>query len=589
MANVLGELFSEIAESIRGGLGDIGTMKPNAFPDRIDEIVELLQNAGSGDGGGGSGGSGSVSQKNTKVQQGSFTTSDTGLGRRYINHTLGDIPDFAAVYLSETTGDIKAENRPLTFSCGFRKNMISGASFYGINCFLGQSELNNIGADTLIADATVESYRPRVYFDSTRIQVGTDRTDYGHQFLPNSTYRWIAYTGLGSVITGSSADIRYVTFMDDTGTKVLGKKAVAVGDDCADPIARGVFDTPTKESTPQYSYTFSGGWATTPGGGKDANALKAVTEDRTVYANFISALRYYTITYYDDDGVTVLKTQSVAYGATPSYTATKGDHIFTGWTPALSVVTGDASYTANWVESVDFAAASWETIAARSADGSASTLWKIGDTKSITYTHPNGTTINNSVKIIAFNHDETKDGTKVGITFALAKADNSLSMNDASVTYGSFTGYYAGGWQNCKLRTTLNGAVFNSLDEGLKSVIKEVKKVTDYSIVTKLSETDETKVRKQSTTYDKLWLFSLGEIGKTITSDGGVVFGNDGNKYTSHDPVTQCNYDTSKSIYWLRTAGPRYTERCCCYNSSGKSVGQPTALSFNDLVFGFCI
>lgn len=147
---------------------------------------------------------------------------------------------------------------------------------------------------------------------------------------------------------GSSEDVRYVTFMNDDGTVELGKKAVAAGDDCADPIARGVFDTPTKESTVQYNYTFSGGWATTPGGGIDSNALKAVNEDRTVYANFISAVRYYTITFYDDDGTTVLNTLSIPYGSTPVYTPDKESFSFIGWTPALTVVTGNASYTAQW-------------------------------------------------------------------------------------------------------------------------------------------------------------------------------------------------------------------------------------------------
>ena len=97
---------------------------------------------------------------------------------------------------------------------------------------------------------------------------------------------------------GSSADVRYVTFMSYDGLIEYGKKAVAVGDDCADPIARGVFSTPTRESDVQYNYTFYG-WATAPNGGADANALKAVTEDKTVYANFTQAVRSYTITYYD--------------------------------------------------------------------------------------------------------------------------------------------------------------------------------------------------------------------------------------------------------------------------------------------------
>jgi hypothetical protein len=86
---------------------------------------------------------------------------------------------------------------------------------------------------------------------------------------------------------GSSADVRYVTFMSDDGTTEYGKKAVAVGDDCADPIARGVFDTPTKEPDAQYTYTFYG-WATEPNGGVDDNWNKAIIEDKTVYANFAS-------------------------------------------------------------------------------------------------------------------------------------------------------------------------------------------------------------------------------------------------------------------------------------------------------------
>lgn len=93
--------------------------------------------------------------------------------------------------------------------------------------------------------------------------------------------------GISSGGGGSSDDIRYVTFMNDTGMVELGKKAVATGDDCADPIARGVFDTPTKDSgSDEFYYEFFGEWSNTPGGEADSEALKTVNEDRTVYAVF---------------------------------------------------------------------------------------------------------------------------------------------------------------------------------------------------------------------------------------------------------------------------------------------------------------
>lgn len=86
--------------------------------------------------------------------------------------------------------------------------------------------------------------------------------------------------------TGASPDIRYVTFMSYDGLIEYGKKAVAVGDDCADPIARGIFDTPKEENTDQWEYLGFSGWSDEVGGVADEDALIAVTEDRTLYAAF---------------------------------------------------------------------------------------------------------------------------------------------------------------------------------------------------------------------------------------------------------------------------------------------------------------
>ena len=103
--------------------------------------------------------------------------------------------------------------------------------------------------------------------------------------------------------------------------------------------------TPTKASTAQYSYTFAG-WALTDGGPVDANALKAVTADRNVYAAFTATVRTYTVRFYN--GSTLLQTSSnIPYGGSASYTGTtptkEGDYEFTGWSPSPSNITGDTN------------------------------------------------------------------------------------------------------------------------------------------------------------------------------------------------------------------------------------------------------
>lgn len=146
---------------------------------------------------------------------------------------------------------------------------------------------------------------------------------------------------------GSAEGCVTVTFMN--GDVELFSRPVYIGDDCPEPVAQGRFDAPTKESTAQYNYTFYG-WGASDGGAADANILKNITSDKTVYAIFTATVRYYTITYYDEDGTTVLKTESLAYGAMPSYTPTKESAVFSGWDKELATVTGDASYTASWIE-----------------------------------------------------------------------------------------------------------------------------------------------------------------------------------------------------------------------------------------------
>ena len=140
-------------------------------------------------------------------------------------------------------------------------------------------------------------------------------------------------------------DCHSVTFVYGDKSYV---RSVADGDICADPVERGLIPTPTKESTAQYNYTFYG-WGASDGGAANANILKNITEDKTVYAIFTVTVKTYTITYLDSDG-TALKTEVLPYGATPSYTPAKDGYSFVAWIPEVSPVVGDSTYTASWEE-----------------------------------------------------------------------------------------------------------------------------------------------------------------------------------------------------------------------------------------------
>ena len=78
--------------------------------------------------------------------------------------------------------------------------------------------------------------------------------------------------------------------------------------------------------------------------------LDSITSDTVVYAAYEKELRYYTISFVDDDLVTVLHSDSIAYGEMPSYTPEKEGFIFDGWIPDIALVTGEATYVAKWVE-----------------------------------------------------------------------------------------------------------------------------------------------------------------------------------------------------------------------------------------------
>ena len=150
-----------------------------------------------------------------------------------------------------------------------------------------------------------------------------------------------------TVVFDSTINEYEIKFMDEEGKELQSSK-VSYGEM---PEYKG--ETPTKEATDQYTYTFS--W--------DKEIAK-VTGDAIYTVTFKETIRKYTITFVNEDG-SLLQSGEVAYGEIPKYTGdtpTKAEtaeatYPFVGWKAndgsvyyegksLLPAVTGDAIYNA---------------------------------------------------------------------------------------------------------------------------------------------------------------------------------------------------------------------------------------------------
>ena len=142
-----------------------------------------------------------------------------------------------------------------------------------------------------------------------------------------------------SLVAKFEKDSHTITFVNDDGS-VLQSSPVPYGDT---PVYSG--DTPEKESTSEYAYSFAG-WSP---------EIKKVTADTTYTAVYTSTLCEYDITFVNEDG-SVLQSSPVPYGDKPVYS---GDtpakestpeytYSFAGWSPEIKEVTADTTYTATY-------------------------------------------------------------------------------------------------------------------------------------------------------------------------------------------------------------------------------------------------
>ena len=574
--NVLGTLFQDIANAIRSKIGG-GTMTPNDFPDKILSIVTGGSINGEDD-------------TSVRATSGWIYTNQSGIYRQTIHHGLGTMPDMIIVSNGNWLGltDVQRDANPLMFMWGAHSKFKD--AFAGTLAGAGCAK-QGITLDTG-NDKGIDEYQPDSFLiscpDDDTFEFGVPESDYkGNYGLvapdPESTYgyyKWIAITGMGGTVSGggsggSAEGCVTVTFMN--GDEVLFTRPVYIGDDCPDPYVQNRIELPTKESTAQYTYTFKG-WSTVKDGTADGNALKTITADKTLYAAYSSAVRKYTVNFYDGD--TLLKTEQVAYGGSSSYEYRKSGMVFNGWTPTPTNVSADMDCYGEWVDAevvVEEITDSWDEIIAAINDGSYKTKYKLGNYKVIDgvyYTSQSylQTDANKVVmQIVAKDADELADGSgKAAITWLSMGifSHSSVGYNwntqssqstkvDGVLVYTEGTGTI-GGWEKSVLRQGVKG--FKSLlPSNIQAAIKTVSKST---MITNTSAKGDCV-----TTDEDVWLPSVREMfadkGYTDVSQGvtldntfqenrgvtySVMFCDDDSRKTAAAPGT-----TTKK-YWLRSA-----------------------------------
>lgn len=373
-----------------------------------------------------------------------------------------------------------------------------------------------------------------------------------------------------------------VKFKNWDGT-VLDTQTVISGQDAVEPISAGRIQTPTRPSTAQYTYTYTG-WSGT---------VETITSARTLTAQYSSTVRSYTIRFMN--GSTLLQSSVLNYGEMPVFNGANpdgtGSSIFSGWSPEISAVVGPQDYLAQFATPVvpssvkTFADCSWLEIKAVAdaghmnssnqwcitRNGIEEVWWDIGDEKNVTMS--DGTTV--TFMIYAFNHDvKASDGvTKAPLTIGTKELmpgeyvyNTAYRYSDRSYDLDNYPTMYTKNlsWKMCELRTVTLPVVFSKLPSELQAIICEVNKKA-------MKNWRQEEATEFETVVDKLFIPSFSECevpNASYHSDIKVekckdIYAKEGSKYPTFgysdtrrkrrpDKLTWNGLDIY-SYWWTRT------------------------------------
>lgn len=349
--------------------------------------------------------------------------------------------------------------------------------------------------------------------------------------------------------------VKYVTFIGLGGVE-LYRQPVIVGDTCRNPVDKNYIETPTKESTVEYTYTYSG-WSLTEGGSASSSALANVTEDRTVYVAFKEEVRTYTVRFFDGD--TLVDTVQTAYGETAITTYKKVGHSLVAWTPSNENITQDTDCYGTWEEEYILADMSWSDISTLSREGKG-TKFAIGSQKEILYDGIVRTVTlvavnnNTAVKTPTSTSEKDSDQTTNTMTF---RFDFVCGEGGVVDLYGQIYDHTGLGYKNCNgsgnMKLLANSdSLFGKLPADLQSVIRQAK--LPYVNGSELISYEYTKIFAPSAT----------EISNSSSYSGKY----DGTQFEYFSTGTSSETAKRKKMYLTNGTAVPYWTRSSLVNSS---------------------
>lgn len=176
---------------------------------------------------------------------------------------------------------------------------------------------------------------------------------------------------------GDALEITYKNFFyqyevkfvnDDENETELYSTVVAGGELAADPVANNLIPTPTKESSEQYSYTYTGWRTSVPG----IDITSPIQGNTVFIATYTETLRKYTVKWYlnrnSDPDKPLVTASEVSYGSELIYEDLAAEEglaalptdtqyepsgiyrLFTGWDKSTGYVRGDMNVYGQWLE-----------------------------------------------------------------------------------------------------------------------------------------------------------------------------------------------------------------------------------------------